>query len=191
MYGEDEWSFDTAFAGAPTADVRFFVDNGVSFDLPGFDNKNPANYIWRGYYEATYRVQGKGWQWRTDLDLETDVSLFPRLQFGVRWTDRDASLRRGNRYAYTEPLAIGLAQTPTGDLGLTRDAFRTNQGFRSWLMPSRDGIAGNAAQLRQFSYDALQRLVAANPGDTGYRDALARFATQNVQLDPLQAFPGG
>ena len=188
MYGEDEWSFDTAFAGAPTADVRFFVDNGVSFDLPGFDNKNPANYIWRGYYEATYRVQGKGWQWRTDLDLETDVSLFPRLQFGVRWTDRDASLRRGNRYAYTEPLAIGLAQTPTGDLGLTQDAFRTNQGFRSWLMPSRDGIAGNAAQLRQFSYDALQRLVAANPGDTGYRDALARFATQNVQLDPLQAF---
>jgi len=188
QYGSDEWSFDTAFAKSPTADVRFFVNDGISFDLPGFDATNPANYIWRGYFEATYRVKGKGWQWRTDLDLETDVSLFPRLQFGFRWTDRDASLRRGNRYASTEPLAIGLADTPTGDLALTQNAFRGDQGFTSWLMPTREGIAGNAARLRQFSFEALQRLVAGNPDNTGYRDALNRFATPEVQLDPLQAF---
>ncbi|PTT40286.1 TonB-dependent receptor, partial [Stenotrophomonas sp. HMWF022] len=142
QYGSDEWSFDTAFSKAPVANVNFFVNDGVSFDLPGFDNSNPANYIWRGYFEATYRVQGKGWQWRTDVDLETDLSLFPKLQFGIRWTDRDASLKRGNRYAYTEPLAIPLAQVPAGNLGLTQNAFRGNQGFTSWLMPSRDGIAG-------------------------------------------------
>ncbi len=187
-YGSDEWSFDTAFSKVPVANVNFFVNDGVSFDLPGFDNTNPANYIWRGYFEATYRVQGKGWQWRTDVDLDTDLSLFPRLQFGIRWTDRDASLKRGNRYAYTEPLAIPLAQVPTGDLGLTQNAFRGNQGFTSWLMPSRDGIAGNAPQLRQYAFNALQRLVAANPGDQGYRDALNRFSTPEVQLDPLAAF---
>ncbi len=47
-YGSDEWSFDTAFSKPPVANVNFFVNDGVSFDLPGFDNTNPANYIWRG-----------------------------------------------------------------------------------------------------------------------------------------------
>ncbi|MDR6113103.1 MULTISPECIES: TonB-dependent receptor [unclassified Sphingomonas] len=188
QYGSDEWSFDSAFSRAPTADVRFFVENGSSFSLPGFDPADPKNYIWRGYFESTYRVQGKGWQWRADLDYQTNLSLIPKLQLGVRWTDRDASLRRGNRYAYTEWLAIPLNQTPTGDLALTQNAFRGNQGFTSWLMPTRDGIAGNAPALRQYAFEALQRIVAGNPTDQGYRDALNRFASPEVQLDPLATF---
>ncbi|MEJ8630501.1 TonB-dependent receptor [Sphingomonas sp. I4] len=188
QYGTNEWSFDTAFAGAPQADVRFFVDGGSSFSLPGFDASNPANYIWRGYFESIYRVQGKGWQWRGDLDFDTNLSLVPKLQIGVRWTDRDASLERGNRYAYTEWLGIPLNQTPTGTLALTQNAFRGNQGFTSWLMPSREGIAGNASQLRQFSIDALQRIIAGNPTDQGYRDALNRWQSPQVQFDPLQEF---
>ncbi|WP_428969966.1 TonB-dependent receptor [Sphingomonas sp. Xoc002] len=188
QYGSNEWSFDSAFANSPTTDVRFFVDGGSSFSLPGFDASNPANYIWRGYFESIYRVQGKGWQWRGDLDFDTNLSLFPKLQIGVRWTDRDASLKRGNRYAYTEWLGIPLAQTPTGSLALTQNAFRGNQGFTSWLMPSREGIAGNAAQLRQFSIDALQRIIAGNPTDQGYRDALNRWQSPTVQLDPFAEF---
>lgn len=187
-YGSDEWSFDSSLFSSPTANVEFFVDNGVSWDFEGFDVENPANYRWRGYYESIYRVQGKGWQWRGDLDLETDISFLPKFQFGVRWTDREASLRRGNRYAYTDTLNIPLANTPAGALELTQDAFRGNQGFTSWLMPSREGIAGNAPALRQFAYQALQQIVAANPNDAGYRDALARFSTPTVQLDPRAAF---
>ena len=187
-YGSDEWSFDSSLFSSPTANVEFFVDNGVSWDFEGFDVENPANYRWRGYYESIYRVQGKGWQWRGDLDLETDISFLPKFQFGVRWTDRDASLERGSRYAYTATLNIPLANTPAGALELTQDAFRGNQGFTSWLMPSREGIAGNAVALRQFAYEALQQIVAANPNDAGYRDALARFSTPTVQLDPRAAF---
>ena len=189
-YGDDEWSFDSAFARAPQADVKFFVDGGSSFSLPGFDPADPSNYIWRGYFESTYRVQGKGWQWRADLDYDTNLSLFPKLQIGVRWTDRDASLKRGNRYAYTEWLAIPLNQTPTGDLALTQNTFRGNQGFTSWLMPTREGIAGNAPELRQFSIQALQRIIAGNPTDQGYRDDLNRWASPLVALDPFASFFG-
>jgi TonB-dependent receptor len=110
-YGSDEWSFDSSLFSSPTANVQFFVDNGVSWDFEGFDVENPANYRWRGYYESIYRVEGKGWQWRGDLDLETDISFLPKFQFGVRWTDRDASLERGSRYAYTESLNIPLGNT--------------------------------------------------------------------------------
>ncbi len=187
-YGSDEWSFDSAFTNSPQADVQFFVANGTSFDLPNFDVNNPANYKWRGYFEATYRVQGKGWQWRTDLDLDTDIKFLPKFQFGFRWTDRDASLKRGARYAYTDTLNIPLGSTPAGQLALTQNAFRGNQGFTSWLMPTREGIAGNAVALRQFAYQALQRIVVANPNDQGYKDALAEFSTPYVQLDPFAAF---
>lgn len=189
QYDASEYSFDMSQSGPARVDVNFFVDGGTAFDLPGYDRENPANYRWRGYFESLYIAKGDGWQWRGDLELDTDVSLFPRLQFGARWTDRNASLERGNRYAYTETLNIGLADTPAGGLGLTPNAFRGNvQGWTSWLMPSREGIEGNAAALREFSRQALVRIVAANPNDGGYRDALTRFSTPEVQLDPFQAF---
>ncbi len=188
-YSSNEYSFDMAQTTAPTMDVDFFVDGGTAFSLPGYARDDPANYKWRGYFESVYRVKGAGWQWRGDVDLDTDVSLFPKLQFGARFTDRDASLNRGNRYAYTENLNIPLAGTPAGALELTQDAFRGDtQGWTSWLMPTRAGIEGNAAALRQFSLVQLQKLVAANPNDGGYRDSLRLFSTANVQLDPLQAF---
>jgi TonB-dependent receptor len=189
QYDSNEYSFDMSHTGPATMDVDFFVDGGSAFSLPGYDRNNPANYRWRGYYESTYLVKGAGWQWRGDLDLDTDVSLFPKLQFGARWTDRDASLQRGDRYAYTETLNIPLADTPAGALALTPDAFRGNaQGWTSWLMPTREGIEGNSAALREYSRQALVRIVAANPNDGGYRDALARFSSPTVQLDPRRAF---
>ncbi|MDP1026814.1 TonB-dependent receptor [Sphingomonas sp. KR1UV-12] len=189
QYDSNEYSFDMSQTTAPTIDVNFFVDGGSAFSLPGYDRENPANYKWRGYYESTYLVKGSGWQWRGDLDLDTDIAFLPKFQFGFRYTDRDASLERGDRYAYTETLNIPLANTPAGALELTQDVFRGNaQGWTSWLMPTRSGIEGNSAALRQFSLEQLQKLVAANPSDGGYRDALARFQSQNVQLDPLRAF---
>ena len=188
-YDSNEYSFDMAQTTAPTMDVNFFVNGGSAFSLPGYTADNPANYLWRGYYESVYRVKGSGWQWRGDIDLDTNISLLPKLQFGVRYTDRDASLRRGSRYAYTENLRIPLADTPAGEPELTANAFRgQTQGWTSWLMPTRSGIEGNAVALRQFSQQQLQTLVAANPNDVGYRDALRLFSTPEVQLDPLQAF---
>ncbi|MBB4088148.1 TonB-dependent receptor [Sphingomonas carotinifaciens] len=189
QYDASEYSFDMSQSSPTRVDVNFFTNGGSAFDLPGYDRENAANYRWRGYFESLYVAKGAGWQWRGDVELDTDVSLFPRLQIGARWTDRDASLERGNRYAYTETLNIPLADTPAGALALTPDAFRGNvQGWTSWLMPSRQGIEGNAAALREFSRQALIRIVAANPNDGGYRDSLNRFSVPNVQLDPFQAF---
>ncbi|RZM36944.1 MAG: TonB-dependent receptor, partial [Sphingomonas sp.] len=187
-YVSTEWSFDTRTTAPVTSKVNFLVDNGVSFSLPGFDPALASNYKWRGYYEADYRTRGAGWQWRGDLSLDTDLALLPRLQFGVRYTNRDAALENGNRYASTASLNIPLAQTPTGILTVTENAFRGNQGFTGWLMPSREGIAGNAVALRQLAYSSLQKLVALNPTDIGYREALAKFSTPLVQHDPLAAF---
>lgn len=180
------WSYDTAFTTPTTVDVDFFADRGVAYSLPGLDAANAANYKWRGYYESLYVAKGAGWQWRTDLDLETDLSLLPKIQFGLRWTNRTSSQDRGDRYAYTETLNIPLTSTPTGNLSLTDDAFRGDvQGWRQWLMPSRAGIAGNAAELRALARRSLQQIVAALPTDVGYANALRAFASDQVQIDPL------
>jgi TonB-dependent receptor len=179
------WSFDTAMTTPTTVDVDFFKDKGVSFSLPGFDATNPANYKWRGYYESLYIAKGAGWQWRTDLDLETGLDLLPKLQVGYRWTNRTSSQDFGNRYANTEKLNIPLTATPTGQLSMIQDSFRGDvQSWRTWLMPSRDGIAGNVAALRALARTSLAQLVAANPTDSGYADALRAFSTNNVQINP-------
>ncbi len=188
-YGIDEWSFDTATTSAPTANVNFFADGGAAFSLPGFRAEDPNNYKWRGYFERTNRVQGKGWQGRTDVDLDTDMSFLPKLQFGFRWSDRDGSLRNGTRYAFTERLNIPLASLGLGDLAVTQDAFRSDvQGWRGWLMPTRGAIVNNAAKLRQLAIQGLQQQVPLYPTDPQFTNALALFQTPNVQLDPYAGF---
>lgn len=188
-FGRDEWSFDTANTSAPTINVEFFNDGGVAFDLPGFDANDPANYKWRGFFELTNRVKGEGWQWRTDVDLETDVSFLPKIQVGLRWSDRNASLQQGSRYAGTERLNLALDSLPIGELNLIPDAFRTNvQGFRQWLMPSRAGIVGGAPELRELALQSLQQLAVRFPTEAGLRDAIRLFSTPEVQLDPYTGF---
>ncbi|WP_374293598.1 TonB-dependent receptor [Sphingomonas sp.] len=194
-YGIDEWSFDTATTVVPVATVQFFADGGNAFNLPGFNALDPNLYKWRGYFERTNRTNGKGWQGRTDLELDTDLSFLPRLQFGFRWSDRDGSLRNGTRYANTEGLNVPLTALGLGDLVATQDAFRTDvQGLRSWLAPSRGAIIANQEALRLRSIAGLQQLLAQTSATdgrvAGWRTNLPLFATENVQLDPTQGFRG-
>ena len=188
-YDAKSWSFDTATNSAPTVDVAFDTKGGAAFSLPGFDNKNPANYHWRGYYEDHYRPHGSGIQWRGDITWDTGLTGLPTLQMGVRYTDRDAILQRGSRYAYTDELNIPLTSLPVGDLQLTQDAFRGNeQGWRNWLMPTRGGIADNAAKLRQLARQSLGTIVAAHPDRWWVANDLARYQSEDVPYDPGATF---
>ncbi|WP_294330665.1 TonB-dependent receptor [uncultured Sphingomonas sp.] len=188
-YGNNESSLDGQTAAAPPVNVIFEKNKSSWFDLGNYDMTNPANYVWRGFYQKEYYVTGAGIQWRGDVALETDVQWLPKIKFGLRATDRDAKKRQGNRYAYTPTLSIPLASLPTGNLEQVQDGFRGDgPPFRNWLMPSYDAIQSNAEALRQLSYASLQKIVAANPNDQGYKDALAKFATQAIPMDPYGGF---
>ncbi|WP_202900617.1 TonB-dependent receptor [Sphingomonas phyllosphaerae] len=182
-------SLDSALTTAPTVKVNFADDGGAAFSFPDYDFANPANYIWRGYYESDYKVNGKGWQWRGDLVLEPDMPLLRKLQFGYRVTNRDANYITGNRYAYTESLKRPFADLPIGQLSMSPNPFRgAVQGFTSYLVPTFEGVDGNQAKLRDLSRQALQQLVALNPDDQGYKDALTKFQGETVPLDPYSQF---
>lgn len=188
-YEARNWSLDSAFTTAPTVVVKFNEKDGAAFDLTGFDAANPANYYWRGYYERHYIAKGSGVQWRGDAVYDTGSSFIPEIKFGLRYTDRDASLIQGSRYAWVLPLKIALSSLPVGQLQMVEDPFRGNsQGFTQYLMPTREGIAANFTALQQRSVAALQQLVALNPTDQGYKDTLKAFSTPDVPLDQGGAF---
>ncbi|MGR4863476.1 TonB-dependent receptor [Caulobacter sp. LARHSG274] len=188
-YEARNWSLDSAFASPPTVVVKFNEKDGAAFDITGFNAADPANYLWRGYYERHYIAKGSGVQWRGDGVFNTGASWLPEIKFGLRFTDRDASLIQGSRYAWVLPLKLPLAGLPVGQLEMIADPFRgDSQGFTQYLMPTRDGIAGNYAGLQQRSVAALQQLVALNPNDQGYKDTLKAFSSPEVPLDKAGAF---
>ncbi len=189
-YTSSEYSLDSMFTSAPTVNVAFDVDGAPDFDLGGYDALDPANYNFRGYYEARRRTTGDSIQWRGDVSLDTDWSWLPTLQFGGRYVDRTATVEAGNRYADANTLGIALTSLPTGSLEEVRDGFRNDDlpRFQNWLMPSRSAIRGNFTGLQDIARQALAQRVAADPTNTGFADQLARFAEADIPIDPTASY---
>jgi iron complex outermembrane recepter protein len=188
-YEAREDSVDAQLATAPTINVDWDVRGSAVFDLGGYDIANPANTLWRGYYQRDFVTKGDGVQGRLDLDLETDITWLPHLQFGLRATDRTAFNQNNNRYAYTAGLGARLDSLPTGPLELISDGFRGDpQRFQNWLAAPRAAIRDNTEALHQLSYTSLQSLVFLFPNDGGIREALGKFATEEIPYDPFGGF---
>ena len=191
IYASESWSIDSEFKDAPTVDVTFRADDpngGAAFNVTNINLSDPASYIWRGYYQSKYKTEGHGIQWRGDIVYQTDWGIIKNVKAGLRYTDRSAYLRNGNRYAWTLPLALPFAATPFGDLSLTEDTFRGNvQGFRQWLEPSIDGVQSHTKELEAYTIQALQQLVAKYPTDQGWKDTLANWQ-KPLDYNPLWGF---
>ena len=147
-------SFDTIFTRAPTIDVNFDVPRGpggVEFNFRDFDTTDPANFNYRGLFEQALLAAGDDWQFRTDFEWDTGMSLLPEVELGFRYSDRDASLRNGTRYSQ-QGFDTPLTQIPV-DLEVFRPGFRGTsiQPVRTWVVPTFNSIRGNIAQLRQIA----------------------------------------
>ena len=129
-------------------------DGGAAFSFTNFDVSNPANYIYRGFYEEAQVSQGDDWQARLDFNYETGWRFVPEVQFGVRYTDRNAHREFGNRYFGNDPVEnqrIRFSQVPL-DYVLFEPGFRGSsaQAYRTWLSPTYESIRENIQNLRQF-----------------------------------------
>ena len=186
-YFRDSWSVDFTAKNVGNTDVNFNQGGGVAFSLPGWDASSPNNYVFRGYWNESYRMKGSGWQWRGDASYDTGLSFLRKIEAGVRWTDRNArEVKNATRYGYTLPLGIPESNLPVGALKMTLDPFRGSaQGLGSYLSITPDALYKNRDAIRQFTYNALQQLAAMNPGDQGAQDAVKAFSTSYVQPNPL------
>ena len=159
-FSNDEWSFDAGLNVSPTWNIDFIGDGGALFETTDWDPMDEDTYEIRGYFERISHVSGEGFQWRTDVEIDTDLGdWLHTVKTGVRWSDRDATRADGFRYAYMWDLHIPVTSLDYLDLETTHDPYRTNkQGFTQYLAPTRDSIANNADLLQSFAYEkAIER----------------------------------
>ena len=146
------YSLDTAFNRAPVVNVNYNVprgDGGVEFNFVDFDTQNPANFVYRGFFDRQLVAKGDDIQARADLEYDTQISFLPKLYVGGRFVDRNGSFTNGERYNYQEPQGIPLTGLPL-DIGILPGGFRGSdiQLTRQWAGPLRESIRDNIVQLR-------------------------------------------
>ena len=164
-----------------------------SFELVNFDPTNPANFFYRGLFEEAQQAKGKDWQGRLDFEYQTSIPVLPKLLWGVRYVDRDASRVYGSRYNDSR------RGTPISLVPLDYELF--SPGFRgannppfptSWLSPTYSSIRGNIGELRTFSgypdegpppYDPTAGFRANEKSLAGYVQANWGFDLGSVAVD--------
>ena len=153
-FSTDLVNVDFAFASSPVRNVAFEAqkDGGPTQTFVNFDITNPANFISRGLYQERLVVSGKDWQSRADLQYDFDGGFLKRVQFGVRYDDRDAGRDFGNIYRNNEGDRIPLTSLPGVDVRATRPGFAYNnvELNRSYAAITRDSIRQNLPALRTF-----------------------------------------
>ena len=186
----------STFKGS-TESVDFAVRDGVpftvnfdnetpEFSFTGFDPEDPANYVFRGLYEENQISKGDDWQFRLDGEYETPWAFLPKVQAGVRYSDRDAFRAFGNRYANFENRQISILDVPL-DYQLFHSGFRgvdVQQDFRRWPSPTYSSIRSNREEMRQFVLD----LFAAGPAGCCVSGPWLNNGTDAVVYDPVQSY---
>ena len=147
-----------------TSNNNFSVDwftgrvggNGPTFHVRGFDFSNPANYEYRGFFEDHLTAKGDDWQARLDFEYEPGgLDFLPKIQWGARFVNRDASAVAGAFYWDLFNSDIPLSQVPL-DYRMSAPGFRGDNNKPtpiSWLAPTFSSVWRNLRQLRQFNID--------------------------------------
>jgi TonB-dependent receptor len=126
---------------------------GPTFQVNGLDTTNPANYTYRGFFEDYLTARGRDWQARLDFEWEPGLDFLPKLQWGVRYVNRDASATGGSFYWNQRGRNVPITSVPL-DYQLFHPAFHGDNHRPSpitWLAPTFDSVWSNLTELRQFN----------------------------------------
>lgn len=193
-YTFDLVNLDYLFGSSPTRNVVFETPGGPggpSFNFANFDVADPANILTRGLFQEYLEVGGSDIQTRADLLYDVDAGFLKRIQFGVRYNDRDASRDRGTLYvnqidgAFVPDLRIPISRLPV-DTESSLPAFKYDDVFpvRTFAAVTSDSIRSNLADLRSF-FGAPAGLPEFNPTEnfTANEKAYAAYAQIKYGFD--------
>ena len=188
---------DYLFASSPVREVNFDggEDGGPLWTFQDFNLTDPANFLSRGLFQEYLLVSGKDVQARTDLAYDvSDTGLLRKVQFGVRFSDRDANRDRGANYIYNGDARIPITDLPV-DVGTVHPGFRFGGGFqpRTFVGLDYDSIADNIVALREYfgaaeglpAFDPFENFKANEKSYAVYGQAGYGFDLGNVTVDGL------
>ena len=128
--------------------------SGPTFQVRGLDPTNPAIYNYRGFYEDYLTAKGDDWQARLDFQFEpTGGGFLPKINWGVRFVNRDASSQAGDFYWNLRDRGIPISAVPL-DYVLQPRGFRGDKNAPfpvSWFGPTFSSVHRNLTELRQFN----------------------------------------
>jgi TonB-dependent receptor len=132
--------------------------SGPTFEVVGLNFADPSIYNYRGFFEDYLTAKGKDWQARLDFEYEPGLNFLPKVQWGFRYVDRDATRTAGARYFNANN--SGVFNIPISTVPLDYRMF--NSAFHgdnhrptptSWLAPTFNSVWNNLTELRQFNVD--------------------------------------
>ena len=132
-------------------------DRGPTFQVVGLDTTNPANYQYRGFFEDWHDPRGKDIQAKLDFEFDPHLDFIPKIQWGVRYVDRDSSDRGGSFYWNARGLQVPISSVPL-TYALIPPAFRGDAyppNPTSWLAPTYDSIWSNLTAFRQYNINLV------------------------------------
>lgn len=183
----------------PTRNFNFAEpDGGGSAQIIGVNLADPASWRALNYNEGGSQAAGRGWQGRLDADMPIEVSIFDRLQVGVRFTDRDARSE-----SYTVSQAMGAFPTAAAQLAalqftaLPVDFYNVPPAFkgdptdhpRTWIAPTRDSIYENRDFFRALAGQPVgtpvrvQQYLANERTYAAYAQTHYEFEVGTVRFD--------
>ena len=160
--------------------------SGPTFEIVGLDFADPSNYNYRGFFEDYLKAKGKDWQGRLDFEYGSNWDWLPKIQWGVRYVDRDATRRAGNRYFNANNHANFFFNIPISAVPLDYQLF--NSAFHgdnhkptpdTWLAPTFESVWDNIEALRAFNL--------ANGVPCDGNPAIVNCDTNDPQPDPARA----
>ena len=155
-------SLDRVFTGARS--VTFDLDR-PSFSITGPGFSDPKSQNFQGLFEQNQRAAGRDYQVRADGQYDFDNSVLKNIQFGVRYSDRNAQRNFGDRYAFLLPLGINQTALP-----LNFAVFNGAEGLQTFSAPTYQSIRDNLVGLRQFVINSCPAILVTDPrnGCAGY-----------------------
>jgi iron complex outermembrane recepter protein len=175
-------SVDRRWTDGPTI---VFDTNAPQFQITNIDLTDPSEQFFDGLYEENQESTGDDIQIRGDVEYDFDQPLLRSVQLGVRYTDRGAERRFGNRFGRASSVVNATS------LPLTFDVFDGVDvgGTYRWAAPTYGSIRDNIGALRALvGFSASP--VNANLLYTAEEENLAGYGQVNLGGGDLEGSLG-